>query len=72
MGQLNALFSSGGMSLSFNDVQFSSFIQYLKNESNSRHLPIKKAAANIGLQPCGKVWVFGRDIQVSRHTIHII
>ena len=66
MGQLNSSFSSGGMSLSFNDVQFSSFIQYLKDEGNkSSGLPIKKAAANIGLQRCGQIWVLGKDIQVN-------
>ena len=64
MAQLNSSFSSGGMSLSFNDVQFSSFLQYLKDEGNSRGLPIKKAATNIGLQADGDIWVFGKDIQV--------
>lgn len=64
MAQLNSSFSSGGMSLSFNDVQFSAFLQYLKDEGNSRGLPIKKAANNISLQGCGSIWVFGKDIQV--------
>ena len=27
-------------------------------------LPIKKAACTIGLQKCGKVWVFTDDVQV--------
>lgn len=72
MGQLNSSFSSGGMSLSFNDVQFSSFIQYLKDEGNKiSGLPIKKAAANVGLQPCGKIWVLGKEIQVNTIIIHI-
>ena len=72
MGQLNSSFCSGGMSLSFNDVQFSSFIQYLKDEGNNGSgLPIKKAAANIGLQPCGHVWVLGKEIQVNTIMLHI-
>ena len=72
MEQLNSSFSSGGMSLSFNDVQFSSFIRYLKDEGNKiSGLPIKKAADNVGLQPCGKIWVLSKEIQVNTIIIHI-
>ena len=52
MSQLNGSFGSGGMTLSFNDTQFSAFIQQLKNEGNSRGLPIKSAACNIGMWEC--------------------
>uniref|UniRef100_A0A1X7TIW3 Uncharacterized protein n=1 Tax=Amphimedon queenslandica TaxID=400682 RepID=A0A1X7TIW3_AMPQE len=59
MQSINNSFGSGGMSLALNETQFSSFIQFLKNES-SGHLPIKRAASIVGLQPSG-VWVFGQD-----------
>ena len=54
MAQLNATFSSGGRTLSLNKAHFSLF-QYLKEEENARHLPIKKVACHIGLQLCGEV-----------------
>lgn len=62
MSQINSSFGSGGMTLALNDVQFSALIQHLKDEQRS--LPIKKAACTIGLQPCGKIWVFAGDVQV--------
>lgn len=52
------------MGLSLNETQFALFIQHLKNQVGAP-LNIRKAASVIGLQPCGNVWVFGSDIQVS-------
>ena len=68
MAQLNGSFGSGGMTLSLTEPQFCSFIQYLQEEGNSRHLPIKKAACNVGLQPSADVWVLGDNIQVHDIT----
>ena len=64
MSQLNSSFGSGGMTLSLTDPQFSSFIQHLKEQGNSKGLPIKRAACHIGLQHSGDVWVFDEDVQV--------
>ena len=49
------------MTLSLTEPQFSSFIQYMKEDGNSRGLSIKKAASHIGLQPPGDVWVLGEQ-----------
>ena len=62
MSQINSSFGSRGMTLALNDVQFSALIQHLKGKQKS--LLIKKAACTIGLQPCGKIWVFAGDVQV--------
>lgn len=64
MAQINSSFGSGGMTLALNDVQFSALIQQLKDKQMGKELPIKKAACTIGLQPCGKIWVFTGDVQV--------
>ena len=66
MSQINSSFGSGGMSLSMNDLQFSAFLLYLKQEKED--IPIRKAACIIGQQPCNKVWVLGKDLQVSNHA----
>ena len=63
LSQLNNSFGSGGMSLAFNDAQFSSFIQYLKQESMGS-LTIRKAVGIIGRQS-DNVWVLGPDIQID-------
>ena len=67
LSQLNNSFGSGGMGLSLNEAQFALFIQHLKNLVGAP-LCIRKAASIIGLQPCGNVWVFGSDIQVSNNN----
>ena len=64
MAQINSSFGSGGMTLALNDVQVRSLVQHLKDEAMAKTLPIKKAACTIGLQKCGKVWVFTDDVQV--------
>ena len=64
MSALNNSFGSGGMSLAFNETQFASFIQFLKDQ-NSTDMDIKVAAHNVGLQPCGKVWVLGKSLQID-------
>jgi hypothetical protein len=61
LAQINNSFGSGGMSLAFNETQFSSFIQYIKKGQ----LPIKKAALIIGLQNNDSVWVLGKDLHIS-------
>ena len=58
MSQVNNSFNSGGMSLALNDNQFSSFIQFLKDES-LQTLPIRRAADIIGLQDDSNKWVLG-------------
>lgn len=63
MKQINSSFGSGGMALAMSEVEFQSFILFLKSKVN--RMPIKKAAGVIGLQPCGKIWVFGKDLQVK-------
>ncbi len=63
MSQINSSYGSGGMSISLNEQQFSSFIQHLKSEAGTE-LPIKKAACVIGRQPCEQVWVLGKELQV--------
>lgn len=65
MSQINSSFGDGGMSLAMNDVQFSAFLLHIK--SKCEEMPIRKAACIIGQQPCGKVWVLGRDIQVNNY-----
>lgn len=62
MQQLNNTFRSGGMSTSFNDSQFLSFVQYLKADRCS----IVKAVSVIGQQMCGKVWVLGPQLQLNQ------
>ena len=62
LSQLNNLFGSGAMSLAFNDAQFSSFIQFLKQE-NMGNLAIRKAVARVGKQPDG-VWVLAPEIHI--------
>ena len=64
IAQLNNSFGSGGMSLAFNDNQFSLFLQFLKKEAG-RNLPIRKAVTVIGKQGNSSVWVLGRDLQLD-------
>ena len=52
------------MTLALNEHQLGALIQQLKAEADE--LPIKKAACTIGLQPCGKVWVLGDNLQVYK------
>ena len=52
------------MSLAFNDMQFSAFIQFLKAD-HGHNLPIYKAACTIGQQPCLKEWVLGKDVIID-------
>ena len=63
MSQINSSFGSGGMTLAMNDLQFATFIIHIK--SHQQDMPIRKAACVIGRQPCGNVWVLGKDLQVS-------
>ena len=63
LSQLNNSFGSGGMSLAFNEAQFSSFIQFLKQESMGK-LAIRKAVAVVGKQSDG-VWVLAPDIHIN-------
>ena len=65
MKQINSSFGSGGMGLAMTEVEFSSFIIFLKSKSTQSHMPIRKAATVIGRQQCGKVWVMGKTLQVS-------
>ena len=51
------------MSLAFNEAQFSSFIQFLKQDSMG-HLVIRKAVTLIGEQ-CDQVWVLSRDLHIN-------
>ena len=60
LSQLNNLFGSGGI---VNDAQFSSFIQFLKQE-NMGNLAIRKAVARVGKQPDG-VWVLAPEIHIN-------
>ena len=64
MTQINNSFGSGALSLALNEVQFSQFVQYLKNSSSS--LPIKSAANIVGKQEDYPVWVMGEDIQLNQ------
>ena len=38
---------------------------YLKSNVPQERIPIRQAASVIGEQHCGKVWVMGKDLQVS-------
>lgn len=72
MAGINNSFGSGGMSLAFPDVQFASFIQFLKAESKER-LVIQKAVSVIGKQPCKQpVWVLGDDMQINSDGCKIL
>ena len=50
MTQMNSSFGSSGMTMAFNELQFSCFIQYLKDGAEAP-LPIKKAACVVGVPP---------------------
>lgn len=60
---LNNSFGSGGMAISLNDSQFSSFIQFLKRQT--KNISIKTATSYVGQQPCGKVWVMGPTVHLN-------
>ena len=62
---LNNSFGSGGMSSSFNEAQFSLFIQFLKRQT--RDVSVKKAISCIGQQACGNVWVMGPNLQIDEN-----
>ena len=64
LAQINNSFGSGGMSLAFNEAQFSMFIQFLKQES-ANGLNIRRAVTQIGEQPDKELWVLGDGIQVN-------
>ena len=65
LGQINNSFGSGGMSLAFNEVQFSSFVQFLKLQSRGQ-LTIQKAVTIIGQQPgVPLMWVLGKDLHID-------
>ncbi len=53
------------MTLALSDVQFGSFIQFVKECFRLKGAIVKKAARVIGMHPCGKYWVFGENVQVS-------
>ena len=55
------------MALAMNEAEFASFLMFLKSKQG---MPIRKAATVIGQQPCGQVWVMGKDIQVSSTLLH--
>ena len=61
MSQINNSFGSGGMSLALNDMQFSLFVQFLKNEGHNA-LPIRKAVTFVGRQKDNPVWVLGSNM----------
>ena len=65
MKQLNSSFGSGGMGLAMTEVEFASFIIFLKSRPTQTQTQIRKAATVIGRQRCGKVWVMGKALQVS-------
>lgn len=62
MAQVNNSFGSGGMSLTFNENQFATFVQFLKMQDN---IGIRSAATLVGQQQCNEVWVMGSDLQVD-------
>ena len=64
MLQINSSFGSGGMSLAFNEMQFSAFVQFLKHE-HQHDMPIRKAACTIGQQPCLEEWVLGKELIIG-------
>lgn len=56
------------MGLSFNEVQFSQFVQFLKRETLAKGaLPIRKAVSVVGLQHSfdTPVWVLGEELQIN-------
>ena len=63
LSHINNSFGSGGMSLAFNEAQFASFIQFLKQESMGS-LVIRKAVGIVGKQR-DNVWVLGPDIHID-------
>lgn len=68
MNQINNTYGSGGMSVSFNDQQFSSFVQFLKGQE---HIEVVKAAQMGGEQACGKVWIMGSHLQLDDNGMEI-
>ena len=64
MKQINSSFGSGGMALAMSEAEFQCFILFLKSTTKMNGMPIRMAASVIGLQQCGKISVFGKDIQV--------
>jgi hypothetical protein len=64
MKQINSSFGSDGMALSMNEAEFALFIMHLKSNV-PQGIPIRQAASVIWQQSCGKVWVMGKDLQVS-------
>lgn len=62
MSQINSSFGSGGMTIALNELQLSSFIQFLRRQ---QPVGICKAASIVGEQVCGNVWVVGPDIHIS-------
>ena len=62
---MNNSFGSGGMSSSFNDINFSSFIQFLKQPLQGQGAVVKKAACRVGQQYCGNVWVLGPNLSIN-------
>ena len=66
LAQINKSFGSGGMSLALNEVQFSMFIQFLKQDS-AQCLTISKAVTRIGQQDDTELWVLGECVQVDAH-----
>ena len=69
MKQINSSFGSGGMGLAMTEVEFSSFMIYLKLKPTSSPMPIRKAVTVIGEQNCGKVWVFGYSLHSLNNTV---
>ena len=66
LAHINNSFGSGGMSLALNEVQFSTFIQFLKQDS-VKNLTIRKAVTRIGEQEHDKIWVLGEYVQIDEH-----
>ena len=62
MSQINNSFGSEGMSLALNEVQFSQFIQHLKDNAPS---VIRAAVSRIGKHEGYPVWVMGENIQLN-------
>lgn len=68
MLQINSSFGSGGMSLALNEVHFAAFIQYLKSQQVASK---RKAASTIGIQPCMKEWVLGKNLIIDENGVLI-
>ena len=71
--QLNTTFGSGGLICSFTEFDLAQFIQWkCKIFHHNNGVEAKKGTLKLGMQPCGKIWVFSDKMFIDVNGLIIV